>query len=107
MAHFVVSSGHRDPGVQAGMADPRRNLGNVAYVAQHAPSRKEDNAEAEENKQQPKQKESQAKVSQHPQLVPFRKPKIDVTSIIDTDGSNAKGDLKALDIEIRWLAGNH
>jgi len=107
MAHFVVSFSRWDPGIQAGMADARRNLANFAYMAQHAPSGKEDNAEAEENKQQPKQKESQAKASQHPQFVPFRKPKIDITSIIDTDGSNAKGDLKALDVEICWLAGNH
>jgi hypothetical protein len=75
-------------------------------MTQHAPRGEEDNAEAEKNKQQPKQEELQAQASKHAQFVPLGESKINEASIVDANRGNAKRKFKAPNIEIGWPIGN-
>ena len=85
----------------------RGGFGNLANVAQHAPSGEEDNAEPEQNNQQPQKKEAQAQASEHPQFIPLGEAEIDLAAIVDADGGDAKRNCESRDTDVgRAVRGN-
>jgi hypothetical protein len=76
-------------------------------VTQHPPGSQEHNRETEQNNQQPQKQEAQPKAIEHPQFIPFRKPQVDPTSIVDPNARYTKGNCKPGNSNIRRLIGNH